>query len=296
MNTKKRLGRGLDALLSGANQQNSTMHQSKTNDQLTRIPIEQLQRGQYQPRSDMRKETLDELANSILSQGIVQPLVVRQLFADGNAEIKYEIIAGERRWRASQIAGLAEVPVVIKDITDSDAIAMSLIENIQRENLNPLEEALALDRLIREFELTHQEAADAVGRSRASVSNLLRLIELPEKVAALLISRKIDMGHARALLSLKDPHLQLNISQKIIKKGLSVRATEKLIRKLSAKEDNKKRNLIKSLNPDVQRLELSISEKLGARLNIDHKAKGNGRIIIRYNSLDELEGIIDHIK
>ena len=296
MNTKKRLGRGLDALLSGANQQNSTMHQSKTNDQLTRIPIEQLQRGQYQPRSDMRKETLDELANSILSQGIVQPLVVRQLFADGNAEIKYEIIAGERRWRAAQIAGLAEVPVVIKDITDSDAIAMSLIENIQRENLNPLEEALALDRLIREFELTHQEAADAVGRSRASVSNLLRLIELPEKVAALLISRKIDMGHARALLSLKDPHVQSNISQKIIKKGLSVRATEKLIRKLSAKEDNKKRNLIKSLNPDVQRLELSISEKLGAKLSIDHKAKGNGRIIIRYNSLDELEGIIDHIK
>ena len=296
MNTKKRLGRGLDALLSGANQQNPTMHQSKTNDQLTRIPIEQLQRGQYQPRSDMRKETLDELANSILSQGIVQPLVVRQLFADGNAEIKYEIIAGERRWRAAQIAGLAEVPVVIKDITDSDAIAMSLIENIQRENLNPLEEALALDRLIREFELTHQEAADAVGRSRASVSNLLRLIELPEKVAALLISRKIDMGHARALLSLKDPHVQSNISQKIIKKGLSVRATEKLIRKLSAKEDNKKRNLIKSLNPDVQRLELSISEKLGAKLSIDHKAKGNGRIIIRYNSLDELEGIIDHIK
>ncbi len=296
MNTKKRLGRGLDALLSGANQQNPTMHQSKTNDQLTRIPIEHLQRGRYQPRSDMRQETLDELAHSILSQGIVQPLVVRQLLTDENAEIKYEIIAGERRWRAAQIAGLAEVPVVIKDIPDSDAIAMSLIENIQRENLNPLEEALALDRLIREFELTHQEAADAVGRSRASVSNLLRLIELPEKVAALLISRKIDMGHARALLSLKDPHVQSKISQEIIKKGLSVRATEKLIRKLSAKEDNKKRNLIKSSNPDIQRLELSISEKLGAKLNIDHKAKGNGRIIIRYNSLDELEGIIDHIK
>ena len=296
MNTKKRLGRGLDALLSGANHQNPTTNQSKTNDQLSRIPIEQLQRGRYQPRSDMRQETLDELANSIQSQGIVQPLVVRQLFTNENAEIKYEIIAGERRWRAAQIAGLAEVPVVIKDIPDSDAIAMSLIENIQRENLNPLEEALALDRLIREFELTHQEAADAVGRSRASVSNLLRLIELPEKVAALLISRKIDMGHARAILSLKDPHLHSKISQEIIKKGLSVRATEKLIRKLSAKEDNKKRNLIKSSNPDIQRLELSISEKLGAKLNIDHKAKGNGRIIIRYNSLDELEGIIDHIK
>ena len=295
MNTKKRLGRGLDALLSGASQKNLTT-QDKTNDQLSQIPIEQLQRGRYQPRSDMRQETLNELANSIQSQGIVQPLVVRQISVDENSQIKYEIIAGERRWRAAQIAGLAEVPVVIKDIPDSDAIAMSLIENIQRENLNPLEEALALDRLIREFSLTHQEAADAVGRSRASVSNLLRLIELPEKVAALLISRKIDMGHARAMLSLKDPHLQSKISQEIIKKGLSVRATEKLIRKLSAKEDNKKRNLIKSSNPDIQRLELSISEKLGAKINIDHKAKGNGRIIIRYNSLDELDGIIDHIK
>jgi len=287
MAINKKLGKGLYSLL--GNRENLNL--KKDDKGLLLIPIENIERDENQPRKVFNKEKLDELAQSIKKNGLIQPLILRN-----KSDNSYVIVAGERRWRAAQIAGLAEVPVVIKDIPDSDAIAMSLIENIQRENLNPLEEALALDRLIREFELTHQEAADAVGRSRASVSNLLRLIELPEKVAALLISRKIDMGHARALLSLKDPHVQSKISQEIIKKGLSVRATEKLIRKLSAKEDNKKRNLIKSSNPDIQRLELSISEKLGAKLNIDHKAKGNGRIIIRYNSLDELEGIIDHIK
>ena len=289
---KTGLGRGLTSLL-GENLSNADL--SLNNDsQIKKIPIENIEPGPWQARRVFDKEDLEDLSNSIISKGIVNPVLVTP--SEKKEDNTFYLIAGERRWRAAQIAGLAEVPVVIKDIPDSDAIAMSLIENIQRENLNPLEEALALDRLIREFELTHQEAADAVGRSRASVSNLLRLIELPEKVAALLISRKIDMGHARAILSLKDSHLQSKISQEIIKKGLSVRATEKLIRKLSAKEDNKKRNLIKSSNPDIQRLELSISEKLGAKLNIDHKAKGNGRIIIRYNSLDELEGIIDHIK
>ena len=281
----KKLGRGLESLLSSEGTNLSDEKNFKN------INISEIHANQNQPRKKFKKEELEELASSIKSRGILQPIVVRP-----TKNNHYEIIAGERRWRGAQIAGLHEIPAVIKDMSDQMVHEAALIENIQRENLNPLEEALALDRLIREFELTHQEAADAVGRSRASVSNLLRLIELPEKVAALLISRKIDMGHARALLSLKDPHVQSKISQEIIKKGLSVRATEKLIRKLSAKEDNKKRNLIKSSNPDIQRLELSISEKLGAKLNIDHKAKGNGRIIIRYNSLDELEGIIDHIK
>tara|TARA_B100001094_G_scaffold228305_1_gene222854 strand:- start:139 stop:1026 length:888 start_codon:yes stop_codon:yes gene_type:complete len=295
MTTKKRLGRGLDALL-GASKQSSKIMDDKRDSgpTLKNVPIEHLQRGQYQPRSDMRKESLEELANSIKSQGIIQPIVIRE-FEHNKAGVKYEIIAGERRWRAAQIAGLSEVPTVIRALSDTDTIAMSLIENIQREDLNPLEEALALNRLIKEFNLTHQEAANAVGRSRAAVSNLVRLIELPEKVASLLIERKIDMGHARALLALDDLSQQVAVAMLVVKQNLSVRATENYIRNIG-KKPGKKKNSTENLNPDVHRLEISIAEKIGAKLQIKHKTKGNGQIIINYNSLDELEGIIEHIK
>ena len=295
MTTKKRLGRGLDALL-GASRQSSKIVDGKRDlsPTLKNVPIEHLQRGQYQPRSDMRKESLEELAASIKSQGIIQPIVIREL-EHNKAGVKYEIIAGERRWRAAQIAGLSEVPTVIKDVSDTDTIAMSLIENIQREDLNPMEEALALNRLIKEFNLTHQEAANAVGRSRVAVSNLVRLIELPEKVASLLIERKIDMGHARALLALDNLSQQVGVAMLVVKQNLSVRATENYIRNIGKKLGRKK-NSSESLNPDVHRLEISIAEKIGAKLQIKHKTNGNGQIIINYNSLDELEGIIEHIK
>lgn len=295
MTTKKRLGRGLDALL-GASRQSSKIMDDKRDlsPTLKNVPIEHLQRGQYQPRSDMRKESLEELAASIKSQGIIQPIVIREL-EHNKAGVKYEIIAGERRWRAAQIAGLSEVPTVIKDVSDTDTIAMSLIENIQREDLNPMEEALALNRLIKEFNLTHQEAANAVGRSRVAVSNLVRLIELPEKVASLLIERKIDMGHARALLALDNLSQQVGVAMLVVKQNLSVRATENYIRNIGKKLGRKK-NSSESLNPDVHRLEISIAEKIGAKLQIKHKTNGNGQIIINYNSLDELEGIIEHIK
>ena len=293
MTTKKRLGRGLDALLGAANKNATVDYKKDTETTLKKVPIDQLQRGQYQPRIDMRKESLEELANSIKSQGIVQPIVIRLL--PNQTDTKYEIIAGERRWRAAQIAGLSEVPTVIRNISDADAVAMALIENIQREDLNPLEEARALDRLIKEFELTHQEAADAVGRSRAAVSNLLRLMDLPETVANLLINRKIDMGHARALLALKDMSQQISIALLIVKKSLSVRATENYIRNVN----NTKKVSIHSrvdVNPDIKRLEIEVSEKLGAKLSIEHKARGSGKIVINYNDLDELEGILGHIK
>ena len=295
MTTKKRLGRGLDALL-GASRQSSKIVDGKRDlsPTLKNVPIEHLQRGQYQPRSAMRKESLEELAASIKSQGIIQPIVIREL-EHNKAGVKYEIIAGERRWRAAQIAGLSEVPTVIKDVSDTDTIAMSLIENIQREDLNPMEEALALNRLIKEFNLTHQEAANAVGRSRVAVSNLVRLIELPEKVASLLIERKIDMGHARALLALDNLSQQVGVAMLVVKQNLSVRATENYIRNIGKKLGRKK-NSSESLNPDVHRLEVSIAEKIGAKLQIKHKTNGNGQIIINYNSLDELEGIIEHIK
>ena len=296
MTTKKRLGRGLDALLSGSIEDKQISDSQKSDDTLKEIPLESLQRGRYQPRIDMRQESLEELASSIKSQGIVQPLAVRPVASNSGTEARYEIIAGERRWRAAQIAGLKSVPVVIKSIPDSDAIAMALIENIQRENLNPFEEALALNRLIKEFDITHQEAADAVGRSRSSVSNILRLLELPETIADFVKSRKIEMGHARALLSINDKSLQIDIAKMIIKKGLSVREVERLAKQSNNQIATNKAKKGSLINPDIQRLEISMSEKLGAKLKIDHKNNGNGKIIINYNSLDELEGIIDHIK
>ncbi|HEX2138809.1 MAG TPA: ParB/RepB/Spo0J family partition protein [Woeseiaceae bacterium] len=296
MNKKKRLGRGLDALLSKTAVEPATAPSPVTDtggDKLRYIPVDLLQRGRYQPRVDMRQESLEDLANSIRAQGVVQPIVARPLPGDGGAE-RYEIIAGERRWRAAQLAGLDDIPAVIRDVPDEGAIAMALIENIQRENLNPLEEARALDRLIREFELTHQAAADAVGRSRAAVSNLLRLLELSDKVKAMLEARQLEMGHARALLSLTDKAQQFEAAQQIVQEGLSVRDAEALVRRMTG---GKAKTPAPASAPDadVRRLELEIADKLGAKVRIDHKAKGMGKLVIAYNSLDELDGILKHI-
>ncbi|MEX0976724.1 MAG: ParB/RepB/Spo0J family partition protein [Woeseia sp.] len=296
MNRKKRLGRGLDALLSKPAAAPADVGEA-AGDRLRQIPVELLQRGQYQPRMDMRQETLEDLASSIRSQGVVQPIVARPIKGSGTQ--RYEIVAGERRWRAAQMAGLQEIPTVIRDVPDNAAIAMALIENIQREDLNPLEEARALDRLIREFDLTHQAAADAVGRSRASVSNLLRLLELNDTVSAMLESREIEMGHARALLPITDKVQQLDVARQVVKKGLSVRDTERLVRRMQSDGGNKQQGRKKDRqtgNADVRRLEMEITDKLGAKVQIDHSQKGYGKIVISYNSLDELDGILKHIK
>ena len=297
MTKKKRLGRGLDALLSKAPAETAAAGREPAEaDRLQKIPVELLQRGQYQPRADIRQDTLDDLASSIKAQGVVQPIVARPLKKNGNGSQRYEIIAGERRWRAAQLAGLAEIPAVIRDVEDESAIAMALIENIQRENLNPLEEAKALERLVREFDVTHQEAAQAVGRSRAAVSNLLRLLELSDKVKPMVESRQIEMGHARALLALTDKARQLAAAQEVIKKGLSVRGTEQLVRRLSSDGKGRQKAAGKTANADIRRLETEMSDKLGAKVRIDHTAKGTGKLVISYNNLDELDGILKHIK
>ncbi len=290
---KKRLGRGLDALLSKPVADAPTPKPgAESGPPLKEIPVELLQRGQYQPRIDMRQETLEELADSIRAQGVVQPIVVRPLVGAG--EQRYEIIAGERRWRAAQLAELDAIPAVIRDVPDEAAIAMALIENIQRENLNPLEESRSLERLIREFDLTHAEAAEAVGRSRAAVSNLLRLSELSDKVKALVEKRELDMGHARALLAISDPIQQFDAARQVVRKGLSVRATEAMVKNMLSDKPQKKKAAAPSA--DIRRLEVEVSEKLGAKVRLDHKAKGFGQLVIHYNTLDELDGILKHIK
>lgn len=295
MAKKKRLGRGLDALLSKPVADTPAVIGHSV-DLLQKIPVELLQRGQYQPRMDMRQDTLEELADSIKSQGVVQPIVARPLRKNGQTQ-KYEIIAGERRWRAAQMAGLAEIPAVVREVPDESAIAMSLIENIQREDLNPLEEARALDRLIREFSITHQEAAEAVGRSRAAVSNLLRLLDLTDKVRAMLENREIDMGHARALLSIADKTQQYDVARQVVKGKLSVRETEQLVRKTLSNQSGKAATKSKAEpSADIRRLEIEISEKLGAKVKLDHGSKGAGKLVINYNSLDELDGILAHLK
>ena len=282
MATKKRgLGRGLDALLGDA----APAAEEKTQNMQT-LPIEFLQRGKYQPRKDMHPETLQELADSIKVQGVIQPIVVRLL-----AENKYEIIAGERRWRASQLAALQEVPVVIKDIDDRGAMAVALIENIQREDLNALEESEALKRLIDEFDMTHQQAADAVGKSRAMVSNLLRLLDLQAEVKTLLAKGLIEMGHARALLALED-NVQIEAANKVVKQGLTVRATEKLIKSLG---NEKTTTVAKTQDSDTLRLQTELSEKTGAKVIINHQQSGKGKLVFNYTSLEELEGIINRI-
>ena len=297
MSPKKRLGRGLDALLSkpaSAMAADDAAAQAGAGG-LREIPVDLLQRGQYQPRVDMRQDTLEDLAASIKVQGVVQPIVVRPIPGSGG-EQRYEIVAGERRWRAAQLAGLGEVPAVVREIPDEAAIAMALIENIQREDLNPLEEARALDRLIREFDLTHAEAAQAVGRSRASVSNLLRLRDLSDKVKPLLEDRKLEMGHARALLSIQSPTQQLDVARQVINKGLSVRETERLVKRILEGGSSKPPKNAPTQNADIRRLEIEVSEKLGAKVSVQHTAKGTGKLVISYNNLDELDGILKHIK
>lgn len=292
MTRKRRLGRGLEALLS---KPVTAAAGVDGEDVLQQIPVELLQRGEYQPRIDMRQDTLEDLANSIRAQGIVQPIVARRIDGKGTTQ-RYEIVAGERRWRAAQMAGLAEIPAIVREVSDESAIAMALIENIQRENLNPLEEARALDRLIREFDLTHAEAAKAVGRSRAAVSNLLRLQELSVKVKPLLEDRQLEMGHARALLAIANATQQFDAARQVIKRGLSVRETERLVKRVLENGTKARAQKPVRVDGDIRRLEIEVSEKLGARVRFNHTKSGAGKIVIGYNSLDELEGILQHIK
>tara|TARA_Y100000814_G_C12291650_1_gene388665 strand:+ start:105 stop:1001 length:897 start_codon:yes stop_codon:yes gene_type:complete len=297
MRERKKLGKGLGALLSSDSAQNmsSLLNNGKVSaenviandrEELKHIPVDLIQRGKYQPRVEMDEVALEELALSIKAQGVMQPIVIRSI-----APQKYEIIAGERRWRAAQMAGLDSIPAVIKSVSDEAAIAMSLIENIQRENLNPIEEALALKRLQDEFQLTQQEVANAVGRSRTTVTNLIRLVGLHIDVQKMLQSGKLEMGHARALLTLPDSK-QVEFARVVAQKGLSVRQTEALVRKVNLDDEPK---LGRNTDPNIKKLEESLGEKLGARVLVQHNSKGKGRLIITYNSLDELDGILAHL-
>ncbi len=277
--TKRGLGRGLDALLGDV-----SVKEDKDKQHLQTLPIEYLQRGKYQPRQDINPDKLQELADSIKAQGIIQPIVVRKISFE-----KYEIIAGERRWRAAQVVGLIQVPVVIKDIDDRSAMAMALIENIQREDLNSLEEAEALKRLIDEFEMTHQHIAEAIGKSRTTVTNLLRLIDLHPEVKKLLVNNQLEMGHARALLGVEGIK-QVALANKVVKEGLTVRATERLVKESQAEP---KTVTVKIIDNDTLRLQNSLTAKIGAKVTIDHKENGSGKVVINYSSLDELDGIIE---
>jgi ParB family transcriptional regulator, chromosome partitioning protein len=296
---KPSLGRGLaelSPLLAKRGAATADEPPALAGDRLASLPLDLLQRGKYQPRVDMRSETLTDLADSIKSQGLVQPILVRPLGGRNPGESqRYEIIAGERRWRAAQMAGLAEIPAVIRDVPDEAAVSMSLIENIQRENLNPLEEAGALLRLIEEFGLTHQAAAEAVGRSRAAVSNLLRLMELTDEVKQLLEQRRIEMGHARALLGLTSRRQQIEVAALVAKKSLSVRDTEALVRRIINPLPGPTKGS-PAADPDIQRLERELADKLGAKVMFQHTVSGKGKLVVSYNSLDELEGILGHIQ
>ena len=289
MSSKKKsvLGRNLSAMLSQNSLQQAADRSTRPSPAAgeREVPLDRIRPGPYQPRTQFDQESLQELADSIEAQGVIQPIVVRQS-ADA-----YEIIAGERRWRAAQLAGLDTIPVIVRDVDDETAVALALIENIQRENLNPLEEANALKQLVEDFSLTHQEAASAVGRSRSMVSNLLRLLELPAAVRDLVAARKLEMGHARALLSLDEPR-QLAAAREVVRKGLSVRDTEALVRRLLNPPARKK----KTIDPDIKRLQDQLAERLCATVRIQHGSKGRGKLVISYNSADELEGIIGHLK
>lgn len=304
MTKRKGLGRGLDALLGGSQgksvsaasgfEQDDVVISPDTPPQdgkLVNLPVEFLQRGKYQPRRDMHQEALQELANSIKAQGVMQPIVVRPV-----GDNRYEIIAGERRWRAAQLAGMDTIPSVVRDVSDEAAIAMALIENIQREDLNPVEEAVALKRLQDEFDLTHQEVADAVGKSRTAVSNTLRLLNLTADVRLMLEHGDLEMGHARCLLSLP-VDLQKDVARQIVAKGLSVRQAENLVRLV---QEQKKQALTSSeappVNADINRLQEGLSEHVGVPVMLQHSAKGSGRLVFKYNSLDELDGILQHLK
>lgn len=288
LNIKKRgLGKGLgdlgiSELLSDLN---TTVNNSTDASNLQQLPIEQVRSGKYQPRKKFNTESLQELADSIKSQGVIQPIVVRNI-----SDNEYEIIAGERRWRAAQLAGLAEVPVVIRNVPDEAAIAMALIENIQREDLNVIEEANALQRLIQEFELTHEQVAEIVGKSRTTITNILRLLSLNNEVKNLLINKELEMGHARALLTLSNDR-QTEIAKIVTTKKLSVRETETLIQRLQTSSIKKP----KTTDVNISRLEKNLSDKLAAAVVIQHTTKGKGKLIIHYNNLDELDGILKHI-
>jgi len=290
MAVKKRgLGRGLDALLGGTNV-NTLEEQALQADksELQYLPLDLIQRGKYQPRRDMDPAALEELAQSIKAQGVMQPIVVRPI--DGG---RFEIIAGERRWRASQLAGLDKLPAMVREVADEAAIAMALIENIQREDLNPIEEAVALQRLQQEFQLTQQQVAEAVGKSRVTITNLLRLIALPEEIKTLLSHGDLEMGHARALLGLPVER-QIEGARHVVARGLTVRQTEALVRQwLNSKEQPAE---VVKADPDISRLEQRLAERLGAAVQIKHGQKGRGQLVIKYSSLDELQGVLAHIR
>jgi len=311
MAAKKRgLGRGLDALLGSAARAapqssvesvtaappelkavppaENVAEAAAVDGALRMLPVDIIERGRYQPRVDMHQESLQDLADSISAQGVVQPIVVRSIDAG-----RYEIIAGERRWRASQLAGLHEIPAVVREVEDRAAIAIALIENIQRENLNPLEEARALERLIREFEITHEQAAEAVGRSRAAVSNLLRLLDLEDAVKDMVQQGDLEMGHARALLALRGAQ-QLEAARQVVSRGLTVRATEGLVKSIQRPQPAKPVAVKKDAN--IKHLETSLSDKLGASVAVRQGRGGKGKLEISYNSLDELDGILQHIQ
>ncbi len=283
----------MDALLSGntGQDEHGSVDSGVTAGSVSAIAVDLIERGRFQPRRDFNPERLQELADSIAAQGVVQPIVVRPI--DGG---RYEIIAGERRWRASQQAGLSEIPVVVRDVNDQAAMAMGLIENIQRDDLNPLEEAGALHRLLNEFDLTHQQIAKALGKSRTTVTNLLRLLDLNADVKRFIEERTMEMGHARALLGLKG-EFQSDAARRVVSQGLSVRETEKLVRRLQGEEPGaaKSKPAVKE-DPNVRSLENSLTEKLGARVKVQQGAGGKGKLVVSYNNLDELEGILDHIR
>ena len=293
--SRKRLGRGLDALLSGDvvsvlkddNKAASVAVDGRQHASVDGLAIESIVRGRYQPRLDFNEEALAELADSIKAQGVMQPVVVRPRAQGG-----YELVAGERRWRAAKLAGLSHIPAVVRDVTDEQASAMALIENIQREDLNPLEEAGALQRLKEEFGLTQQQVANAVGKSRVAVTNLLRLLNLATPVRDMLLAGSIEMGHARALLSL-DTIGQERIANEVATRQLSVRQTEALVRHIQAGKPTASRTVVK--DADTRRLEQDITEKIGAPVTITFNAKGKGQLVIRYTNLDELDGILKHI-
>ncbi|KAA0010693.1 ParB/RepB/Spo0J family partition protein [Billgrantia pellis] len=304
MTRKRALGRGLDALIGAGARRRDNLELPEVEipaaedgevavapvaaeERLERLPLGQLSRGKYQPRRDIQPEALEELADSIRAQGVMQPIVVRPI-----GESRYEIIAGERRWRAAQLAELDTIPAVIREVSDEVALALALIENIQRENLNPVEEAMALKRLLEEFELTQQQVADAVGKSRAQVANLLRLLALDPEVQTLLERGDLDMGHARALLALPGAK-QRRAAHEVVNKDLTVRDTEALVKRLAQGEPKK---AAEAPSPDVARLETRLGELLGAPVRIKHGRGGRGRLTIRYSSLDELDGILEHIR
>ena len=289
---KKSLGRGLEALLGASEPAQRTL---KPDEAIHQLSIEKIGPGPFQPRRTIKEERLKELALSIEGQGIIQPIVVRErAVVDSQTGVRYEIIAGERRWRAAQLANLGAVPAVIRAMSDASAVAIALIENIQRENLNPLEEAGAFQKLIIEYEMTHQEVANAVGRARASITNTLRLLDLSAGVQELLNDAKINMGHARALLSLTDPSMQLEVANLVIDKKLSVRDTENLVRSI-LKGTTKQKTEKQPEDPDIKRLEDSLTQKLGARVSIKHTKSGKGKLVIAYTNADELQGILDRI-